>query len=270
MVVAGSVLKFDNTWKLDENYEEYIMVTKESEEKRKISLALIILGSMLSIIGTILLSCSFCISAAIYKNNIKTFLIEVNRHYGPRGIVWKFERELVNNYYKYYIKISFPTTIQRISNSETEVEPTLTIADNSQYYPPSSQQQQQQTSNSNRFEPNSPKPSAPPTSYSQYYPPPLQQQQQTSNSNSFEPYSPTPYYPNSDEPSSSSSSSSSPRPLTTTTTTTKTSTIKSLQPQAPLQLPHIYEEAQSVPLPQEILDMLELEERNDAKEFRKL
>ncbi|KAM9968387.1 hypothetical protein ACTFIW_002825 [Dictyostelium discoideum] len=255
MVVAGSVLKFDNTWKVDENYESYIVVTKESEEKRKISLALIILGSMLSIIGTILLSCSFCISAAIYKNNIKSFLIEANRHYGPRGIVWEFERELVDNYYKYYIKISFPTTIQRFANIETEVEPTLTIADNSQYYPPSSQQQQQQSSNSNRFEPNSPKPSAPQTSYSQYYPPSLQQQQQqqTSNSNRFEPY-----YQNYDEPSSSSSPS--PRPQTTTTTT-----IKSLQPPAPLQLPYIYEEAQSVPLPQEILDMLELEERNAAK-----
>ncbi|KAM9958976.1 hypothetical protein ACTFIR_000027 [Dictyostelium discoideum] len=262
MVVAGSVLKFDNTWKVDENYESYIVVTKESEEKRKISLALIILGSMLSIIGTILLSCSFCISAAIYRNNIKSFLIEANRHYGPRGIVWEFERELVDNYYKYYIKISFPTTIQRFANIETEVEPTLTIADNSQYYPPSSQQQQQQqSSNSNRFEPNSPKPSAPQTSYSQYYPPSLQQQQQqqqSSNSNRF-----VPYYQNYDEPSSSSSSSPSPRPLTTTTTTT--TTIKSLQPPAPLQLPYIYEEAQSVPLPQEILDMLELEERNAAK-----
>ncbi|KAM9993055.1 hypothetical protein ACTFIY_010509 [Dictyostelium cf. discoideum] len=205
---------------------EHIRISQTGVEKANnkfieeylIGLALIILGSIVTITGVIVLGLSFCISSASYKKNIQSFLLVVNKNYKSRGIVWEFERQLVDNYYKYYIIISFPRTIQRFDNSEKEVEPTLTISDNSQYYPPSSQQ----TFNPNHFEPHSNSYSSKP-SYNQFYP--------------------TPYSQNSYEPSSSSS------------------------PPAPLQLPYIYEKAQSVPLPQEILDMLELEERNAAKDI---
>ncbi|KAM9985258.1 hypothetical protein ACTFIZ_008778 [Dictyostelium cf. discoideum] len=235
MIAGGLVVKSESGFRTDNTYK---LVTK-SDSKEDTFLALIILGSIFSLIGFIFLSFSFCFSSSTYMKNIKSFLLVENKNCKSRGIIWKIERQLVENYYKYYIIISFLRTIQRFQNSETEIEP---ISDNSQYYPPSSQQQQ--TSNSNSFKPYSnsysPKSSNPQPSFSQYYPP-----------------SPTPYSQNSDEPSSSSSSSSFPPPTNTT--------IKSPPPPKPLQLPYIYEEAQSVPLPQEILDMLELEERNAAK-----
>ncbi|KAM9968314.1 hypothetical protein ACTFIW_002752 [Dictyostelium discoideum] len=224
MIVAGSVMRSD-PWEYDGNKKIY---TIQSIKKAKTGLALIILGSIVTITAVIILGFSFCISAASYKKNIQSFLLVVNKNYKSRGIVWEFERQLVENYYKYYIIISFPRTIQRFENIEREV-------DHSQYYPPSSQQQ---TSNSNRFEPYSNSISQREVDHSQYYPP-----------------SPTPYSQNSYGPSSSSSSSPPPQKTTTI--------IKSLPPQ----LPYIYEQAQSVPLPQEILDMLELEERNAAKDI---
>ncbi|KAM9956228.1 hypothetical protein ACTFIR_002939 [Dictyostelium discoideum] len=202
MIVAGSVMRSDDTWEYDGNKIVYI----QSIEKAKIGLALVILGSIVTIAAVIILGFSFCISAASYKKNIQSFLLVVNKNYKSRGIVWEFERQLVENYYKYYIIISFPRTIQRFENIEREV-------DHSQYYPPS--------------------PS-------------------------------TPYSQNSYGPSSSSSSSSPPPPPPPLKTTT---IIKSPPPPEPLQLPYIYEQAQSVPLPQEILDMLELEERNAAKDI---
>ncbi|KAN0030758.1 hypothetical protein ACTA71_009401 [Dictyostelium dimigraforme] len=256
--------------------------TEEGEPSNNdtLGIILIVIGGIIFFIGFIMLACSYTISSSIYKGNINKELSIVNENFKPKGIVWELETENVYYYRKRYtIKINIPRSIRQnlgtIPPPQLQPQPQIFVQPNiinntitdPYYYPqqqpppqqhhivPYSNYSGEQSNPTTTYSPQ-PKPSAPPTDYYQYYP------QQESI--------PKPYVPNfqySGESTSTTNYMPSPQP----------------QPQMPYNQNYYgqpsntknnnnylhynknnnnnEDDAQSVPLPQETMGMLELKEK---------
>ncbi|KAN0008522.1 hypothetical protein ACTFIU_011299 [Dictyostelium citrinum] len=263
MLVAGAVLKGESASSFNTTTDKsslFYISPEEKREKEYNGTILVIVGPLVLLTGIIMVGFSYYFSAASYKRNIKLELSKLNEIYKPIGIDWEFQRR-TDKYYVYSIKITFLKPIERLENGNIAIHQTnLTVAN------PSSSEQKLSTGIVPLSNYSLQKAPSQDSSYSQYYPPSQIESPQPSA-----PYSQI----NSDEPSSSSSPTSSPLPISITKTPTNFPQPDPVQPP-----PYYYkestrnnrshyshhEEAQSVPLPQEILDMIELEEKNAVKD----